>query len=357
MAITFHPITSDPSTIVPPDTFITNHTYQKIRTRRAQRYFWRVHRNTGPGSFIPGVGFLASACAGVLSDTRYYGDAAKLRKIAYNHIMQWKDRTWMQPTHFVSASYSLPYVLFEARRQELRDPTYQPHISIIDSRKLGGDAWLGTELVGAWFETAAFFTRRAEEVLVYKHIHPDAVVATIPLNNFFNYLPKWCGGGRFKDQIHGNNLWSTEAVAYEMRRLAEENNTVEAEDALVKKSVKQSVRELGHILPERMEDFDETTHADVVKTIAGFAAIFCWWPNWIMGSDPSAYPALRRRVHKKLLEELQTRKAEAIAWRAQNAALIASYQKRTGVIRTQGESPRANKPYARRYIEKEEDIH
>jgi hypothetical protein len=60
----------------------------------------------------------------------------------------------------------------------LRDPGSKPHISIIDSWKLKADAWLATELVGAWFETVSFFRPMGGGVGV--QIPHTAVVASIP---------------------------------------------------------------------------------------------------------------------------------------------------------------------------------
>ncbi|KAF8158943.1 hypothetical protein K438DRAFT_1986115 [Mycena galopus ATCC 62051] len=64
----------------------------------------------------------------------------------------------------------------------------QMQISVIDSRKLEADVWLGTELVGAWWKDDTFFARWVE-VLVYSKINHDAVVVTMPMEDFFSFLP------------------------------------------------------------------------------------------------------------------------------------------------------------------------
>ncbi|KAJ7367000.1 hypothetical protein DFH08DRAFT_836210 [Mycena albidolilacea] len=168
------------------------------------------------------------------------------------------------------------------RRRELRDPGSKPHISIIDSWKLKADAWLATELtffrpMGGGVGVQADSPHRS------RRQHPR-----LPVNDFFDYLPNWChGGGEFRKQIRVN-LWSIEAVAGEMKRLAEEKDTQEGENALIEKSVDRSIALLRNLLPKNMAEFDNIPHGDAMDTISAFAAIFCWWPKWITGTDPGS---------------------------------------------------------------------
>ncbi|KAJ6508631.1 hypothetical protein C8R45DRAFT_968058 [Mycena sanguinolenta] len=348
----------EPEYIVPKDRFATNHTYQKIRLHPAQRYFYRVHRERGHGAFKPGVGFRASSCATMHPpiDAQYPGDYIVLRKMASKHITQYKDHTWTQPTDFVSGSYSLPYVLFETRRRNLRDPGNRMHISVIDSWKLTADAWLGTELVGAWWNRDTFFARWAEEVLVYKHVPHHAVVITRPADDFFRFLPHWCSGPEFRQEI---GRWSTRAVANHIRGLVEQAYTSQAKRLLIESSVARSTILLKTVLPPDMEHFDECTHAEAVDTIARFAAIFCWWPEWITGTDPDKYPELLEQITETLLEKLRERKAADLARRASalEAAICrglkeatSHFQRRipTGIERTLNVTPRMA-PYVQKH--------
>ncbi|KAJ7818548.1 hypothetical protein B0H14DRAFT_2601265, partial [Mycena olivaceomarginata] len=61
---------------------------------------------------------------------------AQLAELAASHITQYKDGTWREPTKFISGSYSLAYVLFEALRRQRnawnRSGKSEILISIID---------------------------------------------------------------------------------------------------------------------------------------------------------------------------------------------------------------------------------
>jgi hypothetical protein len=119
-----------------------------------------------------------------------------------------------------------------------------------------------------------------------------------------------------------------------MKRLAEEKDTQEGEGALIEKSV-----DLRNPLPKNMAEFDNIPHGDA---ISAFAAIFCWWPKWITGTDPTAYPALMDRVEQATRIKLWAVKESAIKTSPVRIA--------TGIIRTQSVSP---KLYAGRPIKEE----
>ncbi|KAJ6581793.1 hypothetical protein B0H19DRAFT_1116505 [Mycena capillaripes] len=285
---------SNPNTILPPSRFKTNHTLNGVSSNDANRFIIRVHLSVGPGELTP-VGFVASAHAErpwEAPNNAYHScSREELESLAAAHITQYKDKTWNAPTKFISGSYSLAYVLFEALRRRFqnrnRPGDFEILISIIDLAEIPNDKWLATELVGAYWRDAAFFARWAQEVLVYGHIPHRAVVATMSVNNFFDCLPRWCN---IREDIKPGSLWSTEAVVDRLKILAKENVTSEEEDALLIHSVESSLATLGNL----------STSAEAIESVSRFAAIFCWWPKWIIGTDPSEYSALLERVREKV---------------------------------------------------------
>ncbi|KAJ7833127.1 hypothetical protein B0H14DRAFT_3462926 [Mycena olivaceomarginata] len=273
--------TSDPNTILPPCKFRTKHTLHGVSSTDANRFIIRVHLNTGHGE-LKSVGFVASAYAKrpwEAPDNAYHsGSREQLAELAASHITQYKDGTWREPTKFISGSYSLAYVLFEALRRQRnawnRSGKSEILISIIDLAEVPNDKWLATELVGAYWTHAAFFARWAQEVLIYGHIPSRAVVATMSVNSFFDCLPRWCQS--IREDIHSHSLKSTEDVVDQLKILAKENNMLEEEDVLLVHSIESSLATLRN--PSASED--------AIDRVSRFAAIFCWWPKWIMGTDP-----------------------------------------------------------------------
>ncbi|KAK7048469.1 hypothetical protein R3P38DRAFT_1866700 [Favolaschia claudopus] len=346
---------SDPSTIVPSDKFTTKHTFEGITSQDSQRYFYRVHAGTAGfhGALHPAYGFLASKRPLPL---RFTGSGEQLRDLAAKHINQYKypgrDRS---ASPFVSGSYSLAYTLFESRRRAAYHGTinpYLPYISIIDSKKLGPDVWLGTEIVGAWYEDESFFARWAEEVLVYRQIPASAIVCTLSLDILCSLLPPWCDG--LKDNIKLTSLWSTEAVGDALRNLSSNNNTPGDEEALLEKAVKESMA-LLRLLPNSLAESDANT-PHIVDFVARFAAIFCWWPKWTADTDPNEYPAMLERIRcmvsQRSLKPRIKSEVEKIfeSFRADIPRMLAN------VERAQKTTPQRNrKPYERNSVKKEED--
>ncbi|KAJ7656240.1 hypothetical protein DFH06DRAFT_468326 [Mycena polygramma] len=324
--------TSNFYTILPPSRFGTNHTLADVSSVAANRYVFRVHLSIGQGALTP-RGFVASAFTNWRSDapgeSPYSGK--ELAEVAAAHINQLKHKTWGQPTEFVSCSYSLPYVLFEASRRNSilwnRPDNSEILISIIDLWEIPSDKWLGTELVGAYWKQAPFFSRWAQEVLVFGHIPLAAVTATMSMDSFFDCLPRWCSGVR--GDIRQGCLWSTEAVVHHLKILAMDNDTPEERKALLIQSVERSIPAL-HI---------PSTSADPIDRTSQLAAIFCWWPRWITGTDPTAYPALFRTVHEKVREYSRFQEMLAI--------MTAPVRSTSGAVRRQGTSPHGGTPYAR----------
>lgn len=195
-----------------------------------------------------------------------------------------------EPTPFISTTFSLAYALFAAGRFNARHGCTDTQISIIDTAKMNTSAWLATELVGASWTDAAFFAGSAQEVLVYRRILVDAVVATVALDEFLDCLPRWCGDVGY--QIQRYQLHSTEAAVHALADAAflPASNMAEEESALEVQSVKRSIWILRSTLPPSMADCDLDTHADAVDAIARLAALFVWWPKWITAIDPVAYP-------------------------------------------------------------------
>jgi hypothetical protein len=270
--------------------------------------FLRVHRKHDHG-VLTSRGFLSSAESPLAlshhASARYPGSSGlELEQSASTHVTQWINCTWDQPSPFVSMARSVPYVLFESRRWDLLHSANQPHISIIDAAKLiqTTDIWLATDLLEDKYQQDVFFACRAEEVLAYSRIPLDAVVATVPLNSFFDCLPPWCEG--IKEDIRRDRLWSTAEVADALENLVRQHcNTAAAEKELLEHSVRKSLEILrGTLLPRWMASFNETKHADAIDRIAGFASVFCWWPKWIVGNDASGYPALLEAVRGQVVQ-------------------------------------------------------
>ncbi|KAJ7800295.1 hypothetical protein B0H14DRAFT_3490803 [Mycena olivaceomarginata] len=270
--------TSDPNTILPPCKFRTKHTLHGVSSTDANWFIIRVHLNTGHGK------------RRITHTTPV--PAHNSQSSQASHITQYKDGTWREPTKFISGSYSLAYVLFEALRRQRnawnRSGKSEILISIIDLAEVPNDKWLATELVGAYWTHAAFFARWAQEVLIYGHIPSCAVVATMSVNSFFDCLPRWCQSIR-KD-IHSHSLKSTEDVVDQLKILAKENNMLEEEDVLLVHSIESSLATLRN----------QSASEDAIDRVSRFAAIFCWWPKWIMGTDPSAYSPLLEDIRGKV---------------------------------------------------------
>ncbi|KAJ7180851.1 hypothetical protein C8R46DRAFT_1070768 [Mycena filopes] len=291
-----------PTAVIPPCKFENGHTFNSVSSNDANRFIFRVHLNVKHGIIWP-EGFIASAHArlplDVLSNARHGGSREELQRLAAAHITQYKDGTWGQPTDFISASYSLPYTLFEAHRRASqrwnRPPESEVLISVIDTKLIPNDnLWLGTELVGAHGPGhASFFARWAQEVLVYGLIPRAAIVSTMSLPSFLDCLPRWCSD--IKDSINPSCLWSTESVTGHLRALARCKHTLEAQDELLAQAVECGLATLR----------PKSADAEAVDSVARFAAIFCWWPRWIVRTDPSAYAALLECIRQRVRERLQ----------------------------------------------------
>ncbi|KAJ6514924.1 hypothetical protein C8R47DRAFT_1275801 [Mycena vitilis] len=206
------------------------------------------------------------------------------------------NRTSHLPSPFVSASHSLPYALFEARRWNELYRRTNTQISIVNTAKISSDAWLATELVGADFHPAAYFARCAQEVLVCWYIPSGAVVATMSLDGLLDCLPRWCNDialriGQFRE------LRSTKHVAWALADAAIKpmNNTAEVEGAMIIHSVERSIWLLRTTLLSSTEDFDPATHKDEIER--RLATFFCWRTEWI---TDMAYPLLLRWVQEAL---------------------------------------------------------
>ncbi|KAJ7117715.1 hypothetical protein C8R44DRAFT_791314 [Mycena epipterygia] len=345
---------SDPYAVLPPVRFGTRHTLRALRELHGpnspNRYIFRIHRGTGFGAPIRDIGFIASTHSSFPQDTpiNYTGPSLEaLQRIAAAHITQYNDGTWCMPTDFISASYSLPYVLFECQRRAVVQHWLPPDdiwISVIDTAKIPSDAWLGTELVGAYWTKAAFFARWAQEVLVYGWIPNDAIVVTVPAQRIFDCVRPWCG--EIKNRIQKDDLWSTEVVAAALTELAREyvDGTEEAEEeqaALFAQSVEQSIAVLRNTLPTSMDTFTTRIHADAVDTIARLAAMFCWWPKWITGTNPDVYPDLLEQIRQEVLGRLRSERARV------KAASQAQSRATAGAVRRNFSSSE-KKPYGRR---------
>jgi hypothetical protein len=77
-----------------------------------------------------------------------------------------------------------------------------------------------------------------------------------------------------------------------------------------------------------MAEFDNIPHGDASSA---FAAIFCWWPKWITGTDPTAYPALLDRVEQATRIKL---------WAVKESVKTSPVRIATGIVRTQPNSER-----------------
>jgi hypothetical protein len=273
------------NTILPPSKLRPEHTYESITSNEANRYVFRIHRAKGRGALIPSVGFVSygSAVSGTPDDYEHFrGRLSDLIRAASRHITQWKYKTTDLPSPFVSASFSMAYVLFEAHRWNRYHRCTSTQISVIDTSQLTGDVWLATELVGASRTDAAYFARSAQEVLVYRYIPFNAVVVTMSVYGLLACLPRWC------DDIPLHLLRSTQQVVNALTEAADcpEHNTLNEDFALRVQSVEHSILLLRDTLPE---EFDPDTHTDQLDAIARLAAVFMWWPKWITGFDPVVY--------------------------------------------------------------------
>ncbi|KAJ7491915.1 hypothetical protein FB451DRAFT_511312 [Mycena latifolia] len=323
---------SDPSTILPPLMFGEDHQYSCLTANPANQRIFRVHPANGPGALVHGVGFLSYGQVAPMNDPNYgqfTGSPDDLKNAASAHVTQWKDGTAHVPSPFVSASCSIAYALFEAHRWNAYHGCADAQISVIDTSQITSDAWLATELVGAYSTHAAFFARWSEEVLVYQRIPFGAVVVTAPLSSFLDLLPRWCDD--IKPQIQFRQLRSTEEVACALADAAAipANNTPAQEVELLMQSVEQSIELLRNILPPSMTQFDPHTHAEAVDAIARLALVFVWWPKWITGVDPVAYPGFLQWARNAVRGQLQIEKEIAIMLERIQASMDAIVQQAT----------------------------
>ncbi|KAJ7696435.1 hypothetical protein B0H17DRAFT_398336 [Mycena rosella] len=297
------------SHMLPPFRFGTNDKYRSLTLNPANRFIFRVHRAAGRGALTP-AGFFSYGQSTPNGDYDHFtGSLDALAATASAHITQWKDKTAPLRSPFISASFSVAYVLFEAHRWNAHHGCTDTQISIIDTAQITSDAWLATELVGAYWTDAAFFARWAEEVLVYHHIPIGAIVATLPLSSFLDFLPRWCDD--IVPHIRSRQLRSTEKVAYALASAAANPANDTDGDLVPRQYVQGSIQVLRHTLPASMVIFDPHTHADAVDAIARLAAVFVWWPKWITGVNPAAYPAVLERARNVVLLQLEVDKLDA----------------------------------------------
>ncbi|KAJ7781883.1 hypothetical protein DFH07DRAFT_791891 [Mycena maculata] len=296
---------------LPAHAFDDYHEYRSITANPANQLLFRVHRASGRGALVPGTGFVASNCPTPVDDPargfynygtgrQWYRDQGLLISAARRHVAQWQDSTWDLPSSFLSASFSLPYALFEAHRWNRYHGCTDTLISIIDTTKINSDAWLATQLIGSTQSRAAWFARSALEVIVYERIPESAIVATAPVGAFLDGLPRWCEKAEIRSGIHASKGEVATSLGYSARR----NKTPEHECELVLHSVAQSIQMLRSRLPASMADYDPITHADAVDAIVRVATMFVWWTQWITWADPAAYPAYLQRVRAVVLQAL-----------------------------------------------------
>ncbi|KAJ7119472.1 hypothetical protein C8R44DRAFT_877898 [Mycena epipterygia] len=242
------------STILPPFRFGRDDNYRSLSSNPANRFIFRVHSATGDGALIPHVGFVPHGSSTLVNDSHHTASWASLSRAAKHHVTQWTNKTRDTSSIFVSASYSISYALFEARRRDFLPSHNQPHISIIDTSKIKSDAWLAAELIDDWMYPKISFAQCAQEILVCGGIPYNAVVITMPMDEFFDCLPGWCDG--FKLAINPRRFWTSEAVASALAWAAKDpaNNTADEEATLVHDSATRSIGMLRHLLPASMAE-------------------------------------------------------------------------------------------------------
>ncbi|KAJ7180859.1 hypothetical protein C8R46DRAFT_1070776, partial [Mycena filopes] len=221
-----------------------------------------------------------------------------LQTAAHAHVPQWKYGTSDLSSPFLSASYSLAYALFEARRWNIRHRCTDTQISIIDTAEIPSDMWLATELVGATCSHAAWFARAAEELLIYHRIPCRAVVVTLSLDELWDFLPGWCAD--IKPRVCGRYITSTSNMVSALL-VAYDHNKSDAQAAVMEQSVPRSL-DLLLRLNVNLSSSEDVDYA--VDKLAGVAAIFCWWTSWIKNVDPSAYPPMLERVRATVVHRL-----------------------------------------------------
>ncbi|KAJ7509890.1 hypothetical protein B0H11DRAFT_1961410 [Mycena galericulata] len=300
--------------VLPPSRFGHYDNYASLASNPANHLLFRVHADSGRGSLVPNIGFVASDCPTPVDDpTRgvYTGSLGALCDAATVHVTQWKYKTWNLPSMFLSATFSIAHALREARRWNVYHRTDTTQISVIYAPAIGTNKWLATELVGASGTPATWFARSALEVLIYQRIPFGSIIVTAPLASFLACLPGWCD--EVKRGILSGDLKATEHIvnvlAFEAGLPA--NNTPAEEHLLVMQSVERCIGMLRDKLPASMADYDYNTHEDVVDAIVLLATFFVWWPKWIIRVEPAAYPAHLKRVRNAVIRRLRHSKMDA----------------------------------------------
>ncbi|KAJ6514926.1 hypothetical protein C8R47DRAFT_496473 [Mycena vitilis] len=279
------------------------HDYHNLKSNPANRYIYLVHR---PDALIPREGFVSPGCPLPINDPLrgHFTGQFNLKKAAEAHVTQWKNRTSYRHSQFLSASFSLAYALFEARRWNERYRCTDTQISIIDPAAIQSDAWLATQLVGANNHDAAYFARWAQEVLILHCIPAAAVVVTMSLDVLLDCIPPW--SDEVKPRIRSRELnsthWVADALAEAARNHADHNP--EGEVVVMMQSIEQSIRLLRHTLPSSMKNFDPSMHTRTIDSVARLATLFCWWSKWLIGAPPDAYPPLLQWVRDAVVEQL-----------------------------------------------------
>ncbi|KAJ6581794.1 hypothetical protein B0H19DRAFT_1251961 [Mycena capillaripes] len=175
-------MTSPLNAILPPCRFGTklNDTLSGISFSDANRFIFRIHLSVGHGELKP-VGFIASVYDErpweAPNSAYHLGSREEFLSLAAAHINQYKDKTWEAPTEFISGSYSLPYVLFEALQRHAKPEWTRPAgseilISIID---------LAQGLQTVHHRLA----RETAEETVYRHGGDDGAVRDVSINENF----------------------------------------------------------------------------------------------------------------------------------------------------------------------------
>ncbi|KAF7308895.1 hypothetical protein MKEN_01089900 [Mycena kentingensis (nom. inval.)] len=306
------------STTVAPETLPVyqlrpQHTYAALVQYPAQGFAFRVHTETETGCLKP-HGFVAPLYADFVPDRIPWIPLTldeKPEPLANKHIMQWHNDEWpFLDSPYISCSMSLAYALWEAARWNRRWRCQSTQISVIDLSKLrpGGDVRMGVELVGAFYNTAAYYSRWAQEILIVGHIPRDAVVFTGSFEVMSSFLPTWCNTP--VQQIREQKVGSTQRATEVLQAAAlADGQSQEARKALMDHVVSRSIElhqemHMEH-LPQDFGEYSEYRHRPIVDEIAKFASIFCWWPRRMTRSNPTEYSRLLNDVRASLQTSLR----------------------------------------------------
>jgi len=115
-------------------------------------------------------------------------------KSVANHVTSWKEGN-TEPSEFISLTFNIFWVLWEWKRRTFYRPLHLPDeffLIVLEGSELRGRSKLVNEIVDREIYKDAYnFANSAEEVVVAKFIHKEAILGTISMSQLQDFIPSW----------------------------------------------------------------------------------------------------------------------------------------------------------------------